>query len=463
MHIEEAVSYLGAWDRVNRTYQTELSEIVSAASKFYLGEVEIEGRDDARNRYGSREHWEKAFMELDWTPQSYTKLRSPDGKRLRISSLGPTKNGISAQRNFGHPSELARWLFHQGTLAVRYGVVELPVLVALARKSGANSSDEAWIAPNFGFMSSFQHLKSQLDVLAPLSIQFPFLILGLSEASPLLASVTELDADPNVVSERVVIDRCIEFPLEYHQAGLGILNYFGSYLRENYPDRQAKVRIEQQGLTVRMIVETSDGNIDTVEKALREYEMVFTGRVQPEAITSNERVILDLRNELRIAQFRIDSQQDIIAVQNNRIDKLMDILGNGLNAAHSRPISLQISPSFHNSQSITTNPDISSALNDIAELLDSLPPTEEGEEVAMVLKDLSGSLEAIESETEPGKIGESAGMTKLGKFLGNLAIGNEQMGKAIDSIDKGSKLIASQIKTYNKVALLCGLPSVPGL
>ena len=141
----------------------------------------------------------------------------------------------------------------------------------------------------------------------------------------------------------------------------------------------------------------------------------------------------------------------------------MDILGNGLNAAHSRPISLQISPSFHNSQSITTNPDISSALNDIAELLDSLPPTEEGEEVAMVLKDLSGSLEAIESETEPGKIGESAGMTKLGKFLGNLAIGNEQMGKAIDSIDKGSKLIASLIKTYNKVALLCGLPSVPGL
>ena len=96
---------------------------------------------------------------------------------------------------------------------MRYGVVELPVLVSLARKTGTNSSDEARIAPNFGFMSSFQHLKSQLDVLAPLSIQFPFLVLGLSEASPLLASVTELDADPNVVSERVVIDRCIEFHL----------------------------------------------------------------------------------------------------------------------------------------------------------------------------------------------------------------------------------------------------------
>jgi hypothetical protein len=463
MHIEEVVSYLGAWDKINRTYQTELSEIVSAASKFYLGEVEVEDRDDGRNRYGSREYWEKAFMDLDWSPQSFTKLRSPDGKRLSISSLGPTKNRISAQRNFGHPSELARWLFHQGTLAVRYGVVELPVLVTLARKTGANASDEARIAPNFGFMSSFQHLKSQLDVLAPLSIPFPFLILGLTEATPLLASVTELDADPNVVSERVVIDRSIEFPLEYHQAGLGILNYFGSYLRENYPDRQAKVRIEQQGLTVRMIVETSDGNIDTVEKALREYEMVFTGRVQPEAITSNERVILDLRNELRIAQFRIDSQQDIIAVQNNRIDKLMDILGNGLNAAHARPISLQISPSFHNSQSITINPDISSALNDITELLDSLPPTEEGEEVAMVLKDLSGSLEAIESETNPAKIGESAGMAKLGKFLGRLASGNEQLSKAINSIDKGSKLIASLIRTYNKVALLCGIPSVPGL
>ena len=463
MHIEEVVSYLGAWDKVNRTYHTELSEIVSAASKFYLGEVVIEGRDDERNRYGSRRHWEKAFMDLDWSPQAYTKLRSPDGKRLSISSLGPTKNRISAQRNFGHPSELARWLFHQGTLAVRYGVIELPVLVTLVRKTDTNVSDKARIAPNFGFMSSFQYLKSQLDELAPLSIPFPFLILGLTEALPLLTNVTELDTDPNVVSERVVIDRCIEFPLEYHQAGLGILNYFGSYLRENYPDRQAKVRIEQQGLTVRMIVETSDGNIDTVEKALREYEMVFTGRVQPEAITSNERVILDLRNELRIAQVRVDSQKDIIAVQNSKIDKLMDILGNGLNAANTRPIMLQISPSFHNSQSIAIDPEISSALNDITELLDSLPPTEEGEEVAMVLKDLSGSLEAIESETNSAKIGESAGIAKLGKFLSKLANGNEKLSKAIDSIDKGGKLIARLIKTYNRVALLCGLPSIPEL
>jgi hypothetical protein len=54
-------------------------------------------------------------------------------------------------------------------------------------------------------------------------------------------------------------------------------------------------------------------------------------------------------------------------------------------------------------------------------------------------------------------------MAKLGKFLGRLASGNEQLSKAINSIDKGSKLIASLIRTYNKVALLCGIPSVPGL
>lgn len=466
MHINEVVSYLGAWDKVNTAHQTELSEIVSAASRFYFGEVATEENDDGRNRYGSRQHWDAAFLDLGWAPQSYKKLRSQDGKRLSISSLGPTKNKVSAQRNFGHASQLARWLFHQATLAVRHGVVEIPVLVALTAEAGRRGdvrSFQTRIVPGFGFMGSFQHLKNQLDDLAPLSIAFPFLILGLAESEAQQPNVTELEADSNILIERIVIDRCIEFPLEYHQAGLGILNYFGSYLRENYPDKKAKVRIEQQDLSVRMIVETSDGNVDVVEKALREYEMIFTGRVQPEAITTNEKVILDLRNELRIAQFRIESQQDIIAVQNTRIDKLMDIIGNGLSAAQSRPISLQISPSFHNSQTLIENSLISTVLSEVDELIESLPPSEEGEEVSIVLKDLSGSLEAIEFESDPRKISESAALTKLKRFLGRLANGNDQLSKTIDSLDRGRKLVGDLIKTYNKIALICGLPAIPGL
>ena len=55
------------------------------------------------------------------------------------------------------------------------------------------------------------------------------------------------------------IIRSIEFAPEYHQSGLAILSYFGQVLRDKYPETKAKVTIEQDGLTVRMIIETPEG------------------------------------------------------------------------------------------------------------------------------------------------------------------------------------------------------------
>ena len=163
-------------------------------------------------------------------------------------------------------------------------------------------------------------------------------------------------------------------------------------------------RIEQKDHMVRMIVETADGNVTTVEQALRDYEMIFTGKVTPEAISTNDKVVLDLRNELRIAQFRIESQQDIINMQNNRMDKLMDLIGNGLNAAQSRPISLNLAPTFNNSNSFSTNPSISSALEDVNELLSSIPPESRGSEADTTLEDIGKSLEEVECESDSAKI-----------------------------------------------------------
>jgi len=461
MNIEQVLSYLGAWEKINHEYSVELSEIVSASTHFYSGTVKLEDDDNLRLRYGSKQHWEEAFMDAGWSPQTFVKYCSPDGKRISISSIGPTKNGICAQRNFGAVSELSRWLFSQVTLAVRYGVVEIPVLVSRVRK--ADSPEANRIRPTVGHLSSFEHIKSQLDVLSPLTFPFPFLILGLSEASHPSPVLTEIESDQNIISERIVIDRCIEFPPEFYQAGLGILSSFGTFLRDNYPDRHAKVRIEQKGLMVRMVVETADGNVTTIEQALRDYEMIFTGQAKPETITMNEKVILDLRNELRIAQFRVESQQDIINMQNNRMDRLMDLIGNGLNAAQNRPISFQLSPTFHNANSFAVNPNISSALEDVNELLHSLPPEQRGGDVDATLKDLSGSLEAIECESDPARISGSSGIKKLGRFLDKLAKGNEDINKAIESVEKGRNLVSSLIRTYNKIAVVSGLPPIPFL
>ncbi|MCL4771639.1 MAG: hypothetical protein KJZ76_15050, partial [Burkholderiaceae bacterium] len=422
---------------------------------YFSGRVVIDDKDDRPLASGTRRQWEKALFDLRWNLNDQT-YYSPAGKRVHLGSLGPSKNGISVQLNFGNPSWFHRWLFSQGALAVRYAQVRIPVLVAPMREFDRRDDRQNRI---LGSLAYFEYLKDQLETLAPLSSTFPFLILGVSDQQPLLPpTLSELPSDPNITTERVVIDRCIEFPREYHQAGLGILNYFGTFLRENYPDREAKVRIEQQGLTVRMTVETTDGNVETIEKALRDYELVVTGRAKPEAITTNERVILDIRNELRIAQFRIESQQDIIDVQNRRIDKLMDAIAQSLHASQNRPIEIQVNPTFNNSNAAAPYSDISAVLNSVYELLESLPPTEEAH---MVLNDLTGSLEAVESESDPEKLKNSPGVTKLGRFLRRFADGNEALSKAVSNVEKGQQIVGDMARTYNKLASFCGLPTIP--
>lgn len=449
MFIQQTVSYLGAWQKITREHQTELSEIIDTAANFYSGKLKIEKNNDP---FGARNAWEKSLFDLGWSINEHA-FYAPSGSRVNLGSLGPIKNGISVQLNLGNPSWFHRWLFSQGTLAVRYAQVRIPVLVAPVRGFNPKRADRP-----VNSLLTFEHIKDQLETLAPLSSNFPFLILGLSDQEPKTNEVIELPSDPNITTERIVIDRCIEFPPEFHQAGLGILNYFGTFLRENYPDREAKVRIEQQGLTVRMVVETNDGNVEVIEKALKDYELVISGQAKPEAITSNQRVVLELRNELRIAQLRVESQQDVINMQNHRIDQLLDVIGNSLHASHSRPVQIQVNPSFQNSNTVTVNPNISMALSGVYELLESLPPAEEAH---MVLNDLTGSLEAIERESDPEKLKNSAGVTKLGRFLRRIADGNEALTKAISNIEKGQQIVSDLARTYNKIATLCGLPHVP--
>lgn len=455
MFIHHAVSYLGAWEKFALPHGSELAEILKALSAYHSGSIKLSAKDERMYGNSPRIRWERSILSMGWTLQDKI-LHTPAGRRVNMTSLGPTKNGISVQLNFANPSWFHRWLFSQGALGVRYGYVKIPVLIAPMKEFEQRNASQGRPTPSF---SDFEYVKDQLETLAPLSSNFPFLILGYTDSATLLdTTVSELASDPSITTERVVIDRCIEFPPEYHQAGLGILNYFGVFLRENYPDRDAKVRIEQHGMSVRLTVETEDGNVEVVEKALKDYELIVSGKMQPEMITTNEKVVLDLKNELRITQFRLESQRDIIDVQNRRIDKLMDAIGLSLQSAASRPIAIQVNPSFHNTNTVAVNPDISEALSSVSELLDALPHADTNH---MVLSDLTGALEAIECETNPEKLKSSGGITKLGRFLRKFNDGNEAVTKAIGNIERGQQIVGNLARTYNKIASLCGLPNVP--
>ncbi|HHC6556613.1 TPA: hypothetical protein ACN36H_003100 [Vibrio parahaemolyticus] len=249
------------------------------------------------------------------------------------------------------------------------------------------------------------------------------------------------------LSERtnpVVLEKCIEFPPEYHHAGVGILSYFGTYLSKQYPNEKATVKIEQNGLNVKMTIEPLSGKKEVVERALHEYEAIICSKERIETLTNNESLILELNNELRIAKFRIESQKDLIGLQNGRIDRLLDIVACGLSKSNQTNIDFKPQITVNNTNTITQS--ISQTIGGIEEILDLLS---------------NNSREVPELE-------------KLKEFL--LEIETNGSAEDIRGAEKGSELnttlknassawevFKELLNNYNKIAEWCGLPQVPSV
>ncbi len=120
------------------------------------------------------------------------------------------------------------------------------------------------------------------------------------------------------------IIRDIEFPPEYHQAGVSILTYFGTVLRQRYPDKKAKVNISQKDLTVTMTIETNHGDKETIEKALDDYGLVAVGQMKPEEFIKNPYHAMNLQHKLDMAQLELKNSLRIIQMQDRQLESLTD-------------------------------------------------------------------------------------------------------------------------------------------
>jgi hypothetical protein len=118
------------------------------------------------------------------------------------------------------------------------------------------------------------------------------------------------EKNPSKIKDQIL--RSIEFAPEHRQAGIGILNYFSKYLTERYPDISVRVVIEQEAGKVRMIVESDNGPIDTVEQTLEEYALIVTGRAAPEDFLSNQYQVMELKQKLEMAAMEIRWQNKFI-------------------------------------------------------------------------------------------------------------------------------------------------------
>ncbi len=291
--------------------------------------------------------------------------------------------------------------------------------------------------------------------LQPISKSHPFLIIHISNEENEL-SLIELERKES--EENIVLDKFIEFPPGFYQAGLGILSYFSQYLYKNYPDENAKVKIEQIGESIRLIVESEDGNTEIIEKALKEYELIVSGSGHPEDFTNNKELILELKSELRIAQLRLETQKDINGYLERDKNALTALLSQALQ--QNRYTTIEVNPSFQNNLSVVTNNIVNEALPLVSILKDMIPNVDSSNEL---LADLESALKEIAGEEDPIKLKNSKAIEKFKNFVDRVSEGNDNISNAIKASESAFDTFKKLAGKYNKIAEWCGMPVVPSV
>jgi hypothetical protein len=398
--------------------------------------------------------WVNELQSLGWE-ELRDSIKTSGTRTINMRGLGHAKNrvSVSLQR---HRELFNRWMYTLAPLAARNGHIDIPIAVSLVR-----DTDEALFGRPAMIRAMLERTQEELIALSPLSHGNPFLLIGISLDDGGI-DVVEIESETDVDSRQIVINRSIEFPPEYHQAGIGILSYFGTVLREKYPDHNAKVTIEQDGLIVRLVVESKNGDREVIEKALQEYELVVRGETRAEAFFEASARVLELKSELRIAQVRIESQRDLISFQGQEIATLRHLIGHSLSRPADQHIRIEVNPAISvnssaNSQLQNSVPVISEYIQELSALAANDPA------VQLRLLDLEESVNALAFKQGADNVKVSSGLTKLKMFIDEAAETGSVLNKFLTTLSDGISVVQKLAKRYNDIASWCGAPQVPAV
>lgn len=112
----------------------------------------------------------------------------------------------------------------------------------------------------------------------------------------------------------MAIIKTIEFDEDVYQAGVSILGYFSTVVKQKYPDTKVRVKIEQEGNTVRLIVETPEGDRELIEKTLEDYGLVVVGEMQPAELLPDKLQEVQLRHKLDLAVLEVTHTKELLAL-----------------------------------------------------------------------------------------------------------------------------------------------------
>lgn len=257
------------------------------------------------------------------------------------------------------------------------------------------------------------------------------------------------------------IKRCIEFEPEYYQAGLGILNYFGTVVREKYPDGNAKVRIEQNGYSVIMTIETEDGEKETIEKLLQNYELVVIGEKAPETLFDSQLQIIELKQELGIAKVRIETQKELILCKNQEVMNLYSLFKHTLTQNNSPVINMEVSPNINIDMQQSTQISITNYISEISLELEKIINNCNDNMIKTYLTDVNNEVHKISKEEDKNRVKDSSALGKIRALVEDANKTGSSLNTFLGSISNGVDAMQKIAKKYNAIAEWCGAPQVP--
>ncbi len=255
------------------------------------------------------------------------------------------------------------------------------------------------------------------------------------------------------IDDNIEIKREIEFTPETKQAGLSILTYFGTVIDENYPEQNARVKIEQNKQSVKMTIETSDGIEEVIEEALEEYQMVMQKQISPEEFYSDPIKVIELKAHIREVENKYLIAKDMIKLQEGTINTLNSVIS-CLTKKTQMPITIT------NIQN--TNVDINNNFSEIiSDLKSLLPQLNNSIEMQNEVMDLNESMEYLSTKKDPEEIKESSSLKKLNDFLIRANETGTNLNELFEKAENGYKIVNNLGKKYNSIAKWCGAPIIP--
>ncbi|MFW2150705.1 hypothetical protein [Acinetobacter gyllenbergii] len=453
MYITKVLSYNEAWGKLLSEHETEfheLQEIIENYDFEYLRNFKFDQNYVQELIYTANE-FEKELEKNEWIES----IEIKDVSESR-NSPGLIKNGVCVK--FESSSDtLTNYIFRRLKFAETNLKKQIDLGVLLNLSESVFSIQLGVVK---GIMANWETTIQELKLISPVPIQLPFLILGLS-FEPDNIEVIEL----KIQNEPIMIERSIEFKPEHYQAGLGILNYFGTVMRKKYPEQNAKVRIEQDDYTVRLVVESANGDKEIIERAFDEFGLVIHRDMQAEQFYDNYLDVAELKTKLGIFESELKFQHQLVEMQENRIielkqdkESLLNLIRQGLVRPNS-PI--YINNQLHNSQSTVINhkAEFTKSNDELEELIDLADSDALKNKLAMI----QNALDVNRNSDNPEEVKDSNGMKKLAKFLKDA---NEVGTEANTLAEKGGKaleVIKSLGRSYNSIAQWCGMPTIPNV